>query len=37
MRKTFGKDRLLAVLCAAEKPPHMKLNLDRNAFPGEIA
>jgi hypothetical protein len=37
MRKTFGKDRLFAVLCSAEEPPHMKLNMNRNAFPGEVA
>jgi uncharacterized protein with PIN domain len=37
MRKTFGKDRLLAVIYAAEESPHMKLNVNRNAFPGEIA
>jgi len=36
-RKTFGKDHLFAALCAAEEPPHMKLNLNRNAFPGKVA
>jgi hypothetical protein len=37
MRKTFGKDHLFAALCAAEEPPHMKLDMNRNAFPGKVA
>lgn len=37
MRRTFGKDHLFTALCAAEEPPHMKLNLNRNAFQGKIA
>jgi len=37
MWKTFSKDRLFAVICLAEESPHMKLNMDRNAFPREVA
>jgi len=37
MRKTLGKDRLFALLCSAEEPPHMKLDMNRNAFPGKVA
>jgi hypothetical protein len=37
MRKTLSKDRLFAVVCLAEKSPHMKLNMDRNTFPREVA